>query len=548
MYLLVIYIILFSSISSYFLGFLLGSFLIYLNTFILFLALLITTFIFYEVVLNHFVCYVKIGNWFFSLNINFNFELMFDELSVIMLYVVLLISFFVHFFSISYMRYDPNYYKFFSYLSLFTFFMMILVLSTNFIQLFLGWEGIGICSYLLINFWSTRLEANRSAIKALVLNKLGDCAFYIFIINYYFLFDTFDFILPISFFINYMNFNVVYFDLYFYDFLTLFLIIAAIAKSAQIGLHVWLPDAMEGPTPVSSLLHAATMVTAGVYLLLRVSWIIDLSNLSSLIVIIAILTNFFTSLIAVFQYDVKKIIAYSTASQLALMFMAIGLSSFNLAFYHLFNHAFFKALLFLCAGSIIHFLNNKQDIRATSFLYYFMPFTYISFLIGQLTLIGFPFLSSYYSKDMILQFSFFGNSYISYLLLWFLNISVILTAFYSLRLIKFLFFTNSIKNIFFNKLYTIEQYDLFIFLPLFFLSFFSLFIGYIVSDIFSYKLFYFFKDIFFFNFNTSNYSFISFLEYSNFFIFFLTLIGCWLGYFFDYFLQKYKFFFFFIYL
>lgn len=415
-----------------------------------------------------------------------------------MLVIVLLISFLVHLFSIAYMRSDPNYNKFFAYLTLFTFFMIVLVLSSNFVQFFLGWEGIGLLSYLLINFWSTRVEANRSAIKAMILNKIGDCAFYFFMIYYFFLFNTFDFIFSSDFMLNFIDYKVVFLNLAVQDILVIFLIFAAIAKSAQIGLHVWLPDAMEGPTPVSSLLHAATMVTAGIYLLLRCSWLLDLSSFGlTVILFLGILTNFFTSLTAVFQKDFKKIIAFSTTSQLAFMFVAIGLSAYNVAFFHLFNHAFFKALLFLCSGVIIHFFNGKQDIRVFNLLIIVLPFTYLSFLIGQLSLIGLPFLSAYYSKDLILQLVILENNFIYYFIFWLLNMSVILTAFYSIRLISVLFWKNY-KYIWHNsKIYIFIEYNFYFIVPLLILSILSVVSGYFMVDIFFNKTFYYFKEIFF---------------------------------------------------
>jgi len=300
------------------------------------------------------------------------------------------------------MEYDIHLIKFLSYLSIFSFFMIFLIMSNNFLILFVGWEGVGLISYLLINFWNTRIQANKASLKAMIFNRIGDYALLISILLIFNIFYTFNFhtIFLLSFFINEIYNKLIIFNLLninFFDFVCFFITIACIAKSAQLGLHLWLPDAMEGPTPVSALLHAATMVTAGVFLIIRCSFLFEFSiNMLVFICLIGSITSFFTGLIGLFQYDIKKIVAYSTCSQLGFMFVSCGLSNYSFALYHLFTHSFFKALLFLSCGSIIHSLNEEQDIRKMGGFYNYLPFTYISFLISLLSLSGFFFFFCFF--------------------------------------------------------------------------------------------------------------------------------------------------------
>lgn len=329
-----------------------------------------------------------------------------------MLVVVTFISFLVHIYSIEYMREDPHQIRFFSYISIFTFFMIVLVTAGNLVQLFIGWEGVGICSYLLINFWYSRVDANKSSIMAMVTNKVGDICLLVAFAIVFFIYKSFDF----SVIFSYHIVNAFYFhlntDLIFI--ICFLFILGAVGKSAQLGLHVWLPEAMEGPTPVSSLIHAATMVTAGIFLLIRCSFLFDLvPSIYLIILFFGSLTTFLGSSIGLFQHDIKKIIAYSTCSQLGYMFLSCGLLGYSNSIFHLINHAFFKALLFLSAGLIIYCFSHEQDYRKMGSLIFFFPFAYISILIGSLSLIGFPFLSGFYSKEKIVQL-FFNLFYLQF--------------------------------------------------------------------------------------------------------------------------------------
>lgn len=447
----------------------------------IFICNLLSFFIFYEVVLNESFCSIYLFKWVqFSL-VDIDFSLRFDTLTSLMLIVITSISFCAHLYSISYMNGDPHQTRFMSYLSLFTWFMIILVTSSNFLQLFLGWEGVGICSFLLINFWFTRLQANKSAIKAMLTNKISDIC------------------LTIGLFLVFYEFKTLNFDLIFcllssnstypLSLICFFLLIGAVGKSAQIMLHVWLPDAMEGPTPVSSLIHAATMVTAGIFLIIRCSYLFEYCNdILVLIVFLGALTAFFSSTTGFFQNDIKKVVAYSTCSQLGYMFFICGFSYYNVSFFHLFNHAFFKALLFLTAGCLIHSINNEQDIRNMGGFLKLFPFVYICLFIGSISLMGFPFMTGFYSKDLIIEASY--NSYlfsnfltlnIVHSLFWLLVISILFTALYSLRVILIVFFRNFMGSL--HLLKSIHQTDIVTILPLSYLSFLSIFIGYLTKDL-----------------------------------------------------------------
>ena len=405
-----------------------------------------------------------------------NFDIFLDYLNITMFFVVFFISFFVNLFAVWYMWKDSNLYKFITYLNLFSLFMLILVCTNNLVFVFIGWEGIGIFSYLLINFWHTRVNANRSALKAIFVNKIGDIFFYLYIFVYFFVFETFNIFEAKLLAIDYVNFEGVFFNKSVFFLLSFFLIFACMAKSAQIFFHVWLPDAMEGPTPVSALLHAATMVTAGIFILIKFSWLIFLDlKIATFILFIGIFTNFLASLTSMFQNDIKKIIAYSTSSQLGLIFMSYGILKSDLAFFHIFNHALFKALLFMLSGVIIHMFNNKQDYRTISRLNANIYFVYVYILVSSFTLMGVPYLSAFYSKEVMIQSSFINVYLNSFLSLFFMYISVATTIIYAFKIIKYLFY----KDIIFRDEYKSAAFkDVYLHIVLFILSLFSIFCGF----------------------------------------------------------------------
>jgi len=355
------------------------------------------------------------------------------------------------------------------------FFMIVLITSNNFIQLFTGWEGVGLCSYLLINFWFTRIQANKAAIKAVIVNRIGDTSFAIAIFLIFKETGALDFetVFLLSKSISSFDVNLICF----------FLFVGAMGKSAQIFLHTWLPDAMEGPTPVSALIHAATMVTAGVFLIVRCSpFFEEAFYILPLMVIIGSLTTFFAASTALVQTDLKRVIAYSTCSQLGYMITACGLSAYHASIFHLSNHAFFKALLFLTAGSIIHALGNEQDMRKMGGIINFVPFSYCMVLIGSLALMGFPFLSGYYSKDVILEIAYAKFSVSGHFAFWLGSLSALFTSFYSIRLV-FLTFLGEV-NLTKNAVRNIHDAPLLMALPMALLSIPSIFIGYISRDFF----------------------------------------------------------------
>ena len=331
--------------------------------FMIFSTFIFSCIIFYEVGVCGRVTYIELCKWFETELFELTWGFQFDSLTSVMLIVVTSVSFLVHLYSTSYMFGDPHLPRFMSYLSLFTFFMLVLVTGDNFFQLFIGWEGVRLCSYLLINFWWTRIQANKAAIKAMVVNRVGDVGLGLGIFLVFYFFKSLEFSVVFSL-VNFYDFLLGE-DSYVFMFLIVCLfLIGAVGKSAQLGLHTWLPDAMEGPTPVSALIHAATMVTAGVFLLIRCSSLIEYSSLGLwVITLVGALTAFFAATVGVVQNDLKRVIAYSTCSQLGYMVFACGLSGYSIGLFHLMNHAFFKALLFLSAGSVIHALRDEQDMR-----------------------------------------------------------------------------------------------------------------------------------------------------------------------------------------
>ncbi len=378
-----------------------------------------------------------ISSWINSGTLNVNWSIKVDALSSLMMVVVTLVSALVHIYSIGYMSHDPHKPRFMSYLSLFTFAMLVLVTSDNFLQLFFGWEGVGLCSYFLIGFWFKKKAANAAAIKAFVVNRVGDFGFAlgIFLIFYYFGTVNYDEVFNQIQTLNAKNINFLGFEFKSIDLICILLFIGAMGKSAQIFLHTWLPDAMEGPTPVSALIHAATMVTAGVFLVVRCSPIYEYSELAlNIITVIGMSTAFFAATIALVQTDIKKIIAYSTCSQLGYMFFATGVGAYNVAMFHLFTHAFFKALLFLGAGSVIHSFKDEQNIEKMGGVYKKIPYTYALMLVGTLALTGFPFLSGFYSKDAIIEFAYLRGNVTGIYAAGIGIITAMLTAIYSWRL------------------------------------------------------------------------------------------------------------------
>ena len=454
----------------------------FLNTFFSFLLSCIMG---YKVISMGLTYKIVLSPWICSDFLKINWGFQFDTLTFIMLFIITFISSLVHLYSIDYMESDPHLIRFMSYLSLFTFFMLILVTADNFIQMFVGWEGVGISSYLLINFWYTRIQANKAAIKAMLVNRIGDFAILLGLFLIYFVFNSFDYDIVFCLASKVSRETFLFFGLPFsyMDLITLLLFLGAMGKSAQFGLHTWLPDAMEGPTPVSALIHAATMVTAGVFLIVRCSFFFELSSFSlNVILVVGSITTFFSSTVGLFQNDIKKIIAYSTCSQLGYMIFACGLSGYDVAMFHLSNHAFFKALLFLAAGSVIHAINNEQDLRKFGGLQLKLPLSYAVMLIGSLALMGFPFLSGFYSKDTILELAYSKYTELGHFAYLLGTLSVFSTAFYSTRLLYLVFLAepNGHRETTFNA----HEPSLRMLLTLCLLAIFSIFIGFLSKDLF----------------------------------------------------------------
>ena len=430
---------------------------------------------FFEVGLNNIPVSINLFRWIDSESLNVLWGFHFDSLTVSMLIPVLIVSSLVHIYSIGYMSHDPHNQRFFSYLSLFTFMMIILVTANNFLLMFVGWEGVGICSYLLVSFWFTRIAANQSSMSAFLTNRVGDCFLTIGMFAILWSFGNIDYSTVFSL-APFVNENII-------TIIGICLLIGAMAKSSQVGLHVWLPMAMEGPTPVSALIHAATMVTAGVYLLMRTSPLIEYSSTVLLLCLwLGAITTVFSSLIGLFQQDIKKVIAYSTMSQLGMMVIAVGLSSYNIALFHLVNHAFYKGLLFLGAGAVIHAVADNQDFRKYGGLRPFLPLTYSVMLIASLSLVAFPFMTGFYSKDFILE-SAYGQFYFSGTVVYFIaTIGAMFTTLYSVKVLYLTFLTNPNGPVVNYK--NAHEGDIFMSLPLIILAIFSIFFGYITKDIF----------------------------------------------------------------
>jgi len=412
------------------------------TTGLLFVSAGLSCYAFYDVALLGHGAVIPLAQWIVSGTFEADWTIRVDTLTAVMLVVVTGVSSLVHLYSIGYMRDDTSRPRFFAYLSLFTFAMLMLVTSNNFLQLFFGWEGVGLASYLLIGFWYTRPSANAAAIKAFIVNRVGDFGFALGIFGVFFIFKTLDFETVFHAAPSMVGRTFVFAG-HSVDILTtlcLLLFVGAMGKSAQIGLHTWLPDAMEGPTPVSALIHAATMVTAGVFLVCRCSPMFELApNALAFVAFIGATTAFFAASVGLFQNDIKRVIAYSTCSQLGYMFAAAGVSAYGSAMFHLFTHAFFKALLFLSAGAVIDAMHHEQDMRKMGGLYKQIPFTWLMMLIGNLALtgVGIPVLgigtAGFYSKDGIINAAFGAGTPIGTYAFWLTLIAALMTAFYSWR-------------------------------------------------------------------------------------------------------------------
>ena len=401
-------------------------------------SFLLSCFAFYHVALLHNPVTLEVARWINSADFVANWSFRFDTLTAVMLIVVTSVSSCVHIYSIGYMHNDKARARFMSYLSLFTFAMLMLVTSDNLLQLFFGWEGVGVASYLLIGFWYHKPSAHKAAMKAFIVNRVGDFGFALGIFVIFYLFGSIEFDDIFSNASDFSNTSIVFlgFELRALEVAAILLFIGAMGKSAQLGLHTWLPDAMEGPTPVSALIHAATMVTAGVFLVCRLSPVIEYAPFAlDVITVVGALTAIFAATIGMTQFDIKRVIAYSTCSQLGYMFFAAGVSAYPAAMFHLTTHAFFKALLFLGAGSVIHALSDEQDLRNMGGIWRKIPITYSLMWIGSLALAGFPFFAGYYSKDMIIEAAWASNSFTGQMAFWLGCAAALLTAFYSWRLL-----------------------------------------------------------------------------------------------------------------
>ena len=398
---------------------------------------------FYNVAIHEHQYKVEIATWVHSGGLAADWALRIDTLTAVMLVVVNTVSSLVHVYSIGYMSHDPHQPRFFAYLSLFTFAMLMLVTSDNLLQMFFGWEGVGLASYLLIGYWYKRPSANAAAIKAFIVNRVGDFGFALGIFGVYWTFGSIEFDIIFDAAPTQAGKTIEFLG-YNYDTMTvlcLLLFMGAMGKSAQFLLHTWLPDAMEGPTPVSALIHAATMVTAGVFLVARMSPFFELSPTAAMVVtLVGAITAFFAATVGLVQNDIKRVIAYSTCSQLGYMFFAAGVSAYGAAMFHLFTHAFFKALLFLCAGSVIHAMSDEQDMRKMGGIWRLIPITYAVMWIGSLALagIGIPGVfgfAGFYSKDIVLEAAYGAHSTDGLFAFWLGVAAAFMTGFYSWRLL-----------------------------------------------------------------------------------------------------------------
>ncbi len=428
---------------------------------------------------------VPIVTWIAAGGVDVQWSLRLDSLSGVMIVVVTTVSAMVHIYSIGYMAHDRSIPRFMAYLSLFTFFMLMLASANDFVQMFFGWEGVGLASYLLIGFWYDRPSANAAAIKAFVVNRIGDFGFALGIFATFVIFGTLDFSTvfakapgAVGTTMNFLHWQVPSLTL-----ACILLFIGAMGKSAQLGLHTWLPDAMEGPTPVSALIHAATMVTAGVYMVARLSPMFEYAPTALAVVgVIGGTTAMFAASIGMAQNDIKRVIAYSTCSQLGYMFFAAGVSAYGAAMFHLFTHAFFKALLFLAAGSVIHAMASEQDMRRMGGLWKKIPYTYVLMWIGSLSLAGIPFFAGYYSKDTILMASWASGSAVGRYSYCLGTFTAFLTAFYSWRLIIMTFHGEPRAD--HETMHHVHESPWVMLLPLFVLAAGAVFAGYFAEEYF----------------------------------------------------------------
>ena len=443
---LIVFLPLLGSIIAGFWGRRLGDKLsLYLTSALLLISMTLSWITFWQLSSNHVDKVYPLMEWMNIGDFNVVWSLRHDMLSAVMMIVITTVSAMVHIYSIGYMSHDNSKPRFMSYLSLFTFAMLMLVTSDNLIQLFFGWEGVGLASYLLIGFWYHKPSAHTAAMKAFIVNRVGDFGFILGIIAIYSVFGSlyFDEIFSDVEGLHKLSIVMLGFKINVIELIAILLFIGAMGKSAQIGLHTWLPDAMEGPTPVSALIHAATMVTAGVFLVCRMSPLLEFAPFAlNVITIVGAMTAIFAATIGLTQFDIKRVIAYSTCSQLGYMFFAAGVSAYPASMFHLTTHAFFKALLFLGAGSVIHAMSDEQDMRKMGGIWKKIPITYALMWVGSLALAGIPFFAGYYSKDLILEAAWAASSNSGYFAFWLGCLAAFLTAFYSWRLLLLTFHGN----------------------------------------------------------------------------------------------------------
>ena len=487
---LIVFLPLLGSIIAGFWGRRLGDKLsLYLTSTLLLISMALSWITFWQLSSNHVDKIYPLMEWMNVGDFNIVWSLRHDMLSAVMLIVITTVSAMVHIYSIGYMSHDNSKPRFMSYLSLFTFAMLMLVTSDNLIQLFFGWEGVGLASYLLIGFWYHKPSAHTAAMKAFIVNRVGDFGFILGIIATYSVFGSLYFDEIFSDVEGLYKLSIVMFGfkINVIELIAMLFFIGAMGKSAQIGLHTWLPDAMEGPTPVSALIHAATMVTAGVFLVCRMSPLLEFAPFAlNVITIVGAMTAIFAATIGLTQFDIKRVIAYSTCSQLGYMFFAAGVSAYPASMFHLTTHAFFKALLFLGAGSVIHAMSDEQDMRKMGGIWKKIPFTYALMWVGSLALAGIPFFAGYYSKDLILEAAWAASSNSGYFAFWLGCLAAFLTAFYSWRVLLLTFHGdfNSSKEVFDH----VHESPIVMLIPLFVLALGAIFSGwYFYNDFVGYN-------------------------------------------------------------
>ena len=487
---LIVFLPLLGSIIAGFWGRRLGDKLsLYLTSTLLLISMTLSWITFWQLSSNHVDKVYPLMEWMNIGDFNVVWSLRHDMLSAVMMIVITTVSAMVHIYSIGYMSHDNSKPRFMSYLSLFTFAMLMLVTSDNLIQLFFGWEGVGLASYLLIGFWYHKPSAHTAAMKAFIVNRVGDFGFILGIIAIYSVFGSlyFDEIFSDVEGLHKLSIVMLGFKINVIELIAILLFIGAMGKSAQIGLHTWLPDAMEGPTPVSALIHAATMVTAGVFLVCRMSPLLEFAPFAlNVITIVGAMTAIFAATIGLTQFDIKRVIAYSTCSQLGYMFFAAGVSAYPASMFHLTTHAFFKALLFLGAGSVIHAMSDEQDMRKMGGIWKKIPITYALMWVGSLALAGIPFFAGYYSKDLILEAAWAASSNSGYFAFWLGCLAAFLTAFYSWRLLLLTFHGNfnSSKEV----LDHVHESPIVMLIPLFVLALGAIFSGwYFYNDFVGYN-------------------------------------------------------------